>query len=273
MSWILLTNDDGIDSPALAPFAAALGREHEVRACVPDSERSWSGKSMTRFDPVVAAEREPLPGTVATWTCSGTPADSANVGIHEIADTTPALVVSGINIGSNVGTAYLLSSGTVGAALEAWVCGVNAVAFSTNSAVVPWGEWVRHALSADGAEGWTRLAEVCTSLLDDVRETDLVDRADVVSVNLPWEADVDTRRRVTDVARTGYGRLFPAREREPGTPDDARRFTHDGQLTRFGDDGPTDLDTLHAGEVSITPLRAPGAMHLDDDLRRSVERG
>ncbi len=74
MSWILLTNDDGIDSPALAPFAAALTELGTVRVVVPDRERSWVGKAITRIGPI-RTDKVELNGRAA-WTCTGYPADA-----------------------------------------------------------------------------------------------------------------------------------------------------------------------------------------------------
>ncbi|MEA3510405.1 MAG: 5'/3'-nucleotidase SurE, partial [Actinomycetota bacterium] len=105
MPWILLTNDDGIDSPALAPFARALGDLGTVRVVVPDRERSWVGKAITRFDPI-RVEKVELDGGEA-WTCTGFPADAVQIGIHGLFDEPPSLVVSGINVGYNHGTAFL----------------------------------------------------------------------------------------------------------------------------------------------------------------------
>lgn len=265
MSWILLSNDDGIDSPALMPFAAALGRLGEVRVCVPDRERSWVGKSITRFEDLTIERREHIAG-VEVWACSGTPADAVQVGIHAIWPTPPALVVSGINVGSNAGTAFLLSSGTVGAALEGWIAGIPSIAVSTRSTVLSWRDWVTHATSPEGAPGWLRLADVCTTLVGDVAASGLGEVADVVSINLPWEADVTTPRHVTDVARVGYGPLFTA------VGDTlTRTFTFDGTLEPRGELAGSDLDVLERGEVSITPLRAPGAVAIDGRLRHRIE--
>ncbi len=269
MSWILLTNDDGIESPAVAPFATALRRLGDVRVCVPDRERSWIGKAISRHGPIEVAE---VAGRdVPTWTTTGTPADTVQVAIHTIWDEPPALVVSGINIGINAGAGFLLSSGTVGAAFEGWVSGLPAIAFSTGSPVMDWPDWRRHVLSRDGKAGWERMADLCTDLLADLLETDLATVADVVSVNLPWEADVDTPRRLTDVGRVGYGALFDVHTDD----DNLRHFGWGGDVhdrERNGEGFPDDVDVFVAGEVSITPLRAPGATIVSDDLQSRIER-
>ena len=138
MSWVLLTNDDGVDSPALVPFARALARHHDVRVVVPDGERSWSGKAITRFEPIRTGHVER--DGVAMVTHTGTPADGVQLGVHALHGTVPSLVVSGINLGFNHGAGYVWSSGTVGAAVEAWVSGVPAIALSTGT-MGEWEQW------------------------------------------------------------------------------------------------------------------------------------
>ena len=128
MSSILITNDDGIDSPALVPLVEALQGISDTRVVVPDRERSWVGKAITRHDQVSVDEVDR--GGIGMWTASGYPADCVQLGISELFPEPPVLVVSGINIGYNHGSGYIHSSGTVGAAVEALLGGVPAVALS-----------------------------------------------------------------------------------------------------------------------------------------------
>jgi hypothetical protein len=135
MPTILITNDDGIDSPTLVPLARCLRRLGTIRVVVPEAERSWIAKAITRFEAlrVVPAERE----GIAMHAVTGTPADCVSLGVHTLFDGPPDLVVSGINLGLNYGLAFLLSSGTVGAALEACLAGIPAIAFSERGARQP----------------------------------------------------------------------------------------------------------------------------------------
>src|SRR6185295_873690 len=95
---------------------------------VPHVERSWVGKSISRFD-VIRVEKGERDG-ISLYTATGTPADCASLAIHTLFPERPDLVVSGITLGLNFGLAFLLSSGTVGAAIEASIAGVPALAFS-----------------------------------------------------------------------------------------------------------------------------------------------
>lgn len=264
MPWILLTNDDGPESPALLPFARALSRHHEVRVTVPDRERSWIGKAITRFDAVEVARRSHE--DVDVWTTSGYPADGVQLAIHALFDAPPRLVVSGINLGYNHGAGFLLSSGTVGAAFEARLSGIPAIAFSTGIVSGDYRAWRRHAASEAAREDWDRLAEVCSGLLADCQTSGLLDAADVISVNLPYDADARTPRLVTSVAQVGYDRLF---RRVSDTS-----FAHDfaGGFVRFAPLDGSDVQAAHDGRIAITPLRLPESVAVPADVRARLER-
>lgn len=263
MSRLLLTNDDGIDSPALVPFARALATRHDVTVVAPDGERSWIAKAVSRHAPItlVADERDGLP----VHHTSGTPADATQLGVHHVAGGAIDVVVSGINVGFNHGAAFLLSSGTVGAAIEGWITGLPAVAFSTGTWGDDWGAWRRAVTSPGARPGWEALAALCTEILDDVLASGLADHADVVTVNLPFEADPSTPRRVTDLARIGYGGLF--------------QQLHDGQwhhqtvaLREIDDLTGTDVEAAREHVVTITPVRMPSTPRVPDHVRSRVER-
>lgn len=258
---ILLTNDDGVDAPALVPFALALGRLGDVVVSVPDSERSWVGKAITRFEDVRldTVHRD----GVVLHTCSGYPADAAQIGIHLLGGM-PDIVVSGINLGFNHGAGFLMSSGTVGAAVEGWISGLPAVAFSTGEWGGDWAAWRAQVLDPDSRPEWEALADACTSILEDLMATSLTAKADVVSINLPFDATRTTPRRLTAIARVGYGRLF-----EPA-PDGRVRHAFSG-LVEFEPIEGTDLAAAADRVVSITPVSLPRAIEVDDDVRRQIE--
>ncbi|MFP5309428.1 MAG: 5'/3'-nucleotidase SurE [Actinomycetes bacterium] len=261
--WTLLGNDDGVDSPALVPFARALAARGEVRVVVPDRERSWIGKAITRVGTVTVATAE-VDGLTVT-TCSGTPADAVQLGVHALwPDGPPALVVAGINLGYNHGSSFVASSGTLGAAIEGHLAGIPSIAFSCGVRE-DFAGWRRSLLADDHAEGWARLATRCVGLVDVILEAGLHDHADVVSVNLPFDADEDTPVRVTTVAETGYDGLFTA-VGEGG-------FVHDLRGgVRVTADPRSDVAAADDGAISITALRLPRAVELPSDVRARVER-
>jgi len=126
---ILLTNDDGIFAPGLAALAEVFAKGgHRVFVCAPDRERSAAGHSAT-FDRPLRAEPVALQWAEAAWATDGTPSDCASLGLFLTREAGIDLVVSGINRGMNMGGACVYS-GTVGAAMEASMCGTQALAVS-----------------------------------------------------------------------------------------------------------------------------------------------
>jgi 5'-nucleotidase len=270
VSFILVTNDDGVESPALVPLVRALSELAPVRAVVPDRERSWVGKAITRFEQV-RVERTERDG-IELFTATGTPADCAQLGIHSLFGARPELVVSGVNVGFNHGLAFLLSSGTVGAAAEGWIAGIPALAFSVG---VTEGhrDWATRAWSADSGPLWSRASAIAASVARSVRAHGFPAGVDVLSVNFPDDADEHTPREVTRLARVGYDELFRARD---GAVPAAgpRHFSHAfrGPFRELEDLEGTDLDAARRGRVSITPVRLAHTARLDEETRRRLEQ-
>ncbi len=263
MRRILLTNDDGIDSPALIPLARALGEIGDVTVVVPDRERSWVAKAITRFDPVSIHETQR--GGMTMFATSGYPADATQLGVHGlVGGPPPDLVVSGINLGYNHGAGFLMSSGTVGAAVEAWISGIDAVAVSTGT-MTDWQAWRRRAESSQAHGAWESLAAVTVELLIEIDRAGLHDVADVVSVNMPFESTSDTARRVTTIARVGYDRLFAP------TGDGHYSHQYSGGIRHHGAVDGNDIDAAHDGVISITPLLMPQSAPVPEHVRRAIE--
>ena len=113
----LIVNDDGIDSPFLPILTQAVKRAgHRVTVCVPATQQSAKAHAFSIELPILAEKRE-IPGADEAWAIFGTPVDSCRIGAMNLAPDADA-VISGINLGYNVGMAVYVS-GTVGAAREA----------------------------------------------------------------------------------------------------------------------------------------------------------
>lgn len=125
---IVLVNDDGIDSPALDMTLDALSAEPgvEVTVVVPIEDQSGTGDTRTSGE--IRFERSTTPDGTEGWAVDGYPADAVTVALDEL-DLDPHLVVSGINLGQNVGSLTEIS-GTVGAGRVAVGRGVPALAVS-----------------------------------------------------------------------------------------------------------------------------------------------
>ena len=154
---ILLSNDDGIAAHGLAVLeSVARTLSDDVWVVAPAIERSGAGHSLTIHEPL-----RPVKLGERRYSLSGTPTDCVMVAInHIMKDHPPDLVLSGINMGANLGE-DVHYSGTVAAAMEGTLLGVRAIALSqvfTDPAKVPWATAERHAAGTSSgricAAGW-----------------------------------------------------------------------------------------------------------------------
>src|SRR2546425_713806 len=124
MAVLLVTNDDGVHAAGLAALASALADLGEVHVLAPEREQSACGHALTLHRPLrVQLLRE-------RWhAVNGTPSDCVNIGVLGFLPERPALIVSGINHGSNLGD-DVTYSGTVSAAMEGTLLGVPSIAVS-----------------------------------------------------------------------------------------------------------------------------------------------
>lgn len=128
---VLLTNDDGIFAKGIEALYQALAQQYDVTVVAPETEQSAVGHAITFLDPlrVTPVQRN---GNFFGYALNGTPADCVKIAITELIKPPPDVVVSGINMGANVGV-NVIYSGTVSAATEAAVLGVPSVAVSIDS--------------------------------------------------------------------------------------------------------------------------------------------
>jgi len=126
---ILVTNDDGITAPGIRTLIEVMNEIGDVVVVAPDNPQSGMGHAITvnttlRCNPVTIDD-----GPQLEYSCSGTPADCVKMAVNEILNKKPDLCVSGINHGAN-SSINVIYSGTMSAAVEAGIEGVQAIGFS-----------------------------------------------------------------------------------------------------------------------------------------------
>lgn len=127
---LLLTNDDGIESPGLRRLADRLARDYDVVVAAPEADMSGSGTGIGRFDPRSGVKLSPADLDEATgYTVAGPPGLAVLGAALGAFGRVPDLVVSGINAGMNTGHS-VIHSGTVGAVLTARTFGIHGMAVS-----------------------------------------------------------------------------------------------------------------------------------------------
>jgi 5'-nucleotidase len=128
---ILLTNDDGIHAPGLMALYAELKNDFDVHVVAPESEMSAVGHAITLRSPLRVQEIE-QGGAFFGYGVAGTPADCVKIAVQELLKSPPDIILSGINLGANVGV-NVLYSGTVSAATEGAFLGIRSAAFSLDT--------------------------------------------------------------------------------------------------------------------------------------------
>ncbi len=178
MKRILLTNDDGADSPGLAILAAALDELGELMIVAPDGPRSGSSMAGSFHRVMGVGERRLVNGFTAT-VLDGFPVDCVRYGLVRMGSPPPDLVMVGINNGLNLAS-DLYYSGTVGAARDAALWGIPALAVSVGS-LDGSGHWGKpNEESLRRAAGWG--VRIARRILDDGLEPGLF-----LNLNVPAE--------------------------------------------------------------------------------------
>jgi 5'-nucleotidase len=121
---ILVSNDDGYFSPGIALLAERLSTLGEVTVVAPERDRSGASNSLTLDRPL--SVRRAANGF---WFVNGTPTDCVHIAVTGMLDFLPDVVVSGINLGANMGDDTIYS-GTVAAAMEGFLLGIPSLAVS-----------------------------------------------------------------------------------------------------------------------------------------------
>lgn len=125
---ILITNDDGFLAKGIEALIESVKDLGEIIVVAPDGPRSGMSSAITSLQPLrVHLEKEEK--NLKIYSCTGTPVDCVKLGISQLANRKPDIVLSGVNHGSNAAVAVLYS-GTMGAALEGAIFKIPAVGFS-----------------------------------------------------------------------------------------------------------------------------------------------
>ncbi len=195
---IFLTNDDGIESLGFLALKQELEYLGELTCVGPSNEKSWIGKAITRFDKVRVNKIKLKDGS-DVFSVEGTPVDATLIGLFEILDNLPKLLVSGINTGANAGNAFILSSGTVGTAIEAAMIGLPAIAVSL---VRPYRDFPY------SLEDFQFAAQITRQIAERILRYGLPATIDLININVPLGATAETEVVITKIAKLHYGLIF-----------------------------------------------------------------
>ena len=246
--YVLVTNDDGIDSPALLPLKQAIEGVAETIVFAPDHNWSASGHPKTMHKPLRADQVRLADGSVG-YACSGAPPDCVALAWLGVLECKPELVVSGINLGANLGY-DILYSGTVAAAVEGVVNGIPGIALSR---VLP------------GPDDYAGMARFAAKLVQQVEQHGLP-AGMFLNVNFPAIAWNEVKGVVvTRLGRRVYRDELVSRVDPRGRPYYWIGGEPPGGVPEYG----TDIWAVADGYISITPVHLDmTAYHFHEELRR-----
>jgi 5'-nucleotidase len=262
---ILLTNDDGIQSPGLWAAAGALSELGYVHVAAPRDQFSGAGRSLPiTSDGTIRLLDVTVNGK--TWqvhAVGGTPAQAVLHAVLEILPEKPALVVSGINYGENVGTGITVS-GTVGAALEAASLGFPALAISLET------EPALH-LSYSKEVDFSAAAYFTAYFGRMLLERRLPPDVDVLKVDVPSNATPQTPWKVTRLSHLRYYEPVPPQRASWDVPG---KVGYRMVVDTHQDSPDTDTYALRVGRVvSVTPLSLDLTSRVDiTDLEQELRK-
>lgn len=241
MRTILVTNDDGIASPGLHALARAMRPLGEVWVVAPDRERTAVGHALTLHKPlrITRVDRH-------VFAINGTPTDCVNLAVKKLLRKRPALVVSGINRGVNLGD-DVTYSGTVSAALEGTIMSIPSIAVSQE---------VRKSFRCDAAAFYA--ARIARAVL-----TYGLPEETLLNVNVPDRP----KGRVAGVRVTALSRRrFDEPIIEKTDPHGRKYYWIAGTRVSWSRQADSDHEMLRRGFVTITPI------HLDVTHHEALDR-
>lgn len=243
---ILLTNDDGIQSPGLWAAAEALSKLGYVTVAAPRLQSSGMGRSLpSSSDGIISKESVKVDGKEWTvYAVGGSPAQAVQHGLLEIMPRYPDLVVSGINYGENVATGITIS-GTVGAALEAASMNIPALAISLQTAAhlhMTYSTEVDFSTAAYFSSYFGRM----------LIEKKFPHDVDLLKVDVPSQADLNTPWQLTRIARQRYYEPDPP---ERISWDEPARVRYHENMIIDDQEKNSDVYVLRTKQiVSVTPI-------------------
>ncbi len=253
MKRILLTNDDGVYSTGLKAAYESVRNLGEVTVVAPSTQKSGVGRGISIFEPLRVSLAN-LNGFKA-HAVAGTPTDAVILGLFSIMKEKPDLMLSGFNVGENISTDTVTTSGTIGAALEAASYGIPAIAASIQ--VLEEGEKFddHRAYAYDFEVGIKLVNRIARSVL----EKGLPRGVDLLNINIPRHATLDTEIEITRLAR----KIFITGVEERHDPRGRPYYWINGELIRDAEEGTDVKAVMKKGHISITPLSLDSTARVD----------
>lgn len=245
---ILLSNDDGVHAKGISVLYDALSKIADVTVIAPDRNCSGASNSLTLLNPLRATQLEN-----GFYSVNGTPTDCVHLGVNQLLDEEPDLVVAGINNGANLGDDTLYS-GTVAAATEGRHLGLPAIAVS---------------LCSKNEAHYETAAEVTVNIIKELHSHPLP-KDQIININVP---DIPLSE-LKGIKVTRLGARHKADTMTEQIDPWGRSVYWYGTLGSESDAGEgTDFYAVNQGYVAVTPLKVDMTAHESIDVMSSWLEG
>ncbi len=244
MKKILITNDDGVRAPALDLLRDRLSELGKVTIAAPEGPKNAMGNSITLHKPVRVCRI-----SAGKYSVSGSPADCVRVGVLDIMGDSVDLVVSGINIGANLGD-DVNYSGTVAGAREAALLEIPSLASS---------------LVEDTHRNYEMAADITFRVAREVLENGFPRRR-FLNLNIP---DLPEREYPKGVCLCRLGvRIYERKVRERVDPAGRKYYWIIGERLDNVNEKGTDFEAIRRGYAALVPL---GLDYTDHELAKELK--
>jgi 5'-nucleotidase len=233
---ILVTNDDGIDSPGIWSLAEAMSRLGDTLIAAPVSQKSGVGTSLSLHSGMSISEVSSGIKGIRAHAIEGTPSDCVIIGLRRLAQGHIGLLASGINLGANVGR-DILYSGTVMPTLQGHFRNIPSIAISLD-------------LLRGQEPRFDVAAMVARFLALSIKEGE-IPAGSILNVNVP---NIPKEQIKGVVATRAASRAYQKLSNKKGG-DDARYSTESSNIAQEDLEEGTDIWAIVMGFISITPIR------------------
>ena len=248
----LISNDDGVTASGI--LAAKKAVEDLCDTCIvaPETQQSGIGHALTLYEPLRLNKHVLRDGSIG-YGISGTPTDAVTIGLFELLDEKPDIMISGINTGFNLGQAELTTSGTLGAAIEAASFGIPSIAISQ--------EVARDDIKFENGEveiDFDFAGKMLKKLTKIVLKKGLPEGIDLLNVNIPANP-VNEEFEVVKLGKRMYTPVIDKRLDPRGKP----YYWINGDLYEGDGPGSDSYELRKEHKTTVTPLKIDLTKNMD----------
>ena len=248
----LISNDDGVTASGI--LAAKKAVEDLCDTCIvaPETQQSGIGHALTLYEPLRLNKHVLRDGSIG-YGISGTPTDAVTIGLFELLDEKPDIMISGINTGFNLGQAELTTSGTLGAAIEAASFGIPSIAISQ--------EVARDDIKFENGEveiDFDFAGKMLKKLTKIVLKKGFPEGIDLLNVNIPANP-VNEEFEVVKLGKRMYTPVIDKRLDPRGKP----YYWINGDLYEGDGPGSDSYELRKEHKTTVTPLKIDLTKNMD----------